>query len=158
MGKRGTPKKPTEQKVLEGQWGAERQLSKQPRVEYREPDCPVKLAGEALTMWKVCCKRLAELGVLADTDGYALTTLCLEWQRYINAIQKLAIKARSDKVLVQGDRGDRRSPYATEADNAFGHVRALLKEFGLTPAARAEVEARHPGETDPLAALLADEG
>ncbi len=97
---------------------------------------PVGLSEMAQKHWDLVSRQLDEAHMLANVDATALTAYCELFATWADATQRL----RKDGLIIEGDRGPRRSPYFDIAERAGREMRLLLTEFGMTPASRAKVQ------------------
>ena len=147
MGKRGPKKKPT--KVLEmrnSRHAAGREGEPQPQSEI--PPCPDCLSGEAEAEWHRIVPALDEMLDLGAVDRGALVAMCQAWEEY---------RFYRNKMIKEGvagpGKGTKRAPYVMQMNTAYERWLDLAKEYGCTPASRAELGAMGEGgkDTDPTA-------
>ena len=87
---------------------------------------------------------LNKAGILTTIDGSALTMYCLSWARFVQAEQELASKG----PVFEANGFLRLSPWAKISDEAAKQCRALLIEFGFTPASRHRVDIQQVVSTE----------
>ena len=139
MGRRGPPRTPTSMLKLRGSWRAGRR-GDEPKPPVACPPCPSWLRPEAKKAWRSHSKQLAAARILTKLDIEALARYC----------QLLAKLREAEAAIAQG-------AYYVERDadgkikaiheipqvaRALAYSDALLRlerEFGLTPAARANL-------------------
>ncbi|WP_254513888.1 phage terminase small subunit P27 family [Anatilimnocola floriformis] len=128
-------RKTNAQKVTEGNPGR-RPITADPDSIKGMPAQPPILRGEALAEWRRMISLLDKAGILTTIDGAALTMYCLSWARYVQAEQKL----HEQGPVFEANGFLRLSPWAKISDEAAKQCRALLIEFGFTPASRHRVD------------------
>ena len=160
MGRRGPAAKPTSLRLLHG--------DKPSRINRQEPkprDVPLRRPdwlnpGPSSEMWDALTPHLEEMGTAKITDEFGLALLCETFARW-RRISQLA--SHSAPVFDRRDRDAEGKPigdqpvfvknplYAQERD-AGDQLRVLLREFGLTPSARAglRVTVELPGQVERL--------
>lgn len=125
MGKRGPAPTPTALLKARGSWrGASRPGEPQPKV--GEPPKPAGLSKVASTAWDILAPRLAIVRCLAETDGIALARYCELWAAFASLRTRRTRKPDDVNLL-----------YAML--KAGETMLRLEREFGLTPAARAQL-------------------
>lgn len=103
------------------------------------PTCPKHLDPVARTHWKVITKALDDLGVLSLSDADVLEIYCTVYSRWREAEAK--VKAEGMTIEV-GDKGyEIQNPYLNIANGCIKQMNSLMGNMGLTPAARAKVNA-----------------
>jgi P27 family predicted phage terminase small subunit len=102
------------------------------------PPCPKYLQGEAQKQYKKMAKKLARIGLMTELDDLALSMLCQGWQEYLDNTEQV----KKSGMLVKSPNGfPVLNPYLIAANQALKKVRALLAEFGMTPASRSRIHA-----------------
>jgi len=91
--------------------------------------------------WAEFSASLLSMRVLTPADGPALEQLCDALIRYRAAVVAHSLVGGTEETKT----GTRRTGAATELDAARDGLRVLRGEFGLSPSARARVEAAPPG-------------
>lgn len=156
MGERGPDPKPGSLKALQGNPGkrggsASGGISPGIASNLKPPSF---LPAGAKREWKRIVMQLAGLDLLSDLDVMALAAYCNAFATWENATK--AIKA--DGMTVESPNGYLMpSPHVKIQRDASIEMRAWLREFGMTPAARAKVggDDGEAKEDDPFAALVA---
>jgi P27 family predicted phage terminase small subunit len=137
----GPPRKPTALLKLSGSWLADAREKHEPKPSITAPPMPAWLDKEGKAAWKHLEPILSRMRVLTEADGLALAMLCETWSRYRRATEMLA--KDGDTYEVFGKDGQvvqiNRSPYSSMQLELAMHVRRMLQEFGLTPAARSRI-------------------
>tara|TARA_R100000808_G_scaffold502_2_gene2586 strand:- start:32583 stop:33074 length:492 start_codon:yes stop_codon:yes gene_type:complete len=145
----GRPRKPTSIVKLEGG----RQVKKPkneplPLVTYKRP--PGNLNTKAKEKWEELGPKLYKLGLLTELDLDSFEALCITYAKWKEAEEKATvgvIQAPSGYVQI--------NPMISVARGYFTQYKALLIEFGMSPAARTKIEAMPAsGEQIPLEELL----
>ena len=142
----GRKPKPTNLKLIQGTYRADRANLSEPKPKAAIPPCPKFLQGEARKQYKKIAKKLARIGLMTEIDDMALSMLCQAWQEYMEATEQV----KKSGILVKSPNGfPILNPYLIAANQAIKKVRALLAEFGMTPGSRSRINAASTGgETD----------
>jgi P27 family predicted phage terminase small subunit len=107
--------------------------SNRPATKANRPRPPEDMDGEALLEWDRVCDELAAAGRLDSTDRALLTIYCQTWAIYQTVMRRVA----KDGPVVKHNNGVAgASPFYTVSREMAGHLRRLLSDMGLTPAAR----------------------
>jgi P27 family predicted phage terminase small subunit len=134
MGERGPVGKPTALRVLHGD--AANRINRdepQPRT-IPVPAPPEWLSDEGRELWEFVRPDLEAMGTVKVSDWAALAALCEAWSRW-KRITLLAQK--SPPIFKREDDTFAKNPLYAQATQATSELRGLLREFGLTPSARA---------------------
>ena len=107
---------------------------------------PSDLSHEAKKAWKKMVPVLLHLGTLTVSDGDALACYCEAKVLWRKAQDEIAVKGM---VL-----GDKKNPAINVAQDCSNTMRALMSEFGLTPASRTKIQVHTPSTQSPLGKLL----
>ena len=114
------------------------------------PSPPEHLSQEANVEWGRISQELYQLGLLSRVDRAALAAYCQTYGRWVEAERTLAEKG----MLVKTTNGNIiQSPLVSIANKSLEIMHKYLTEFGMTPAARAKVQAKKPedGQENPFA-------
>jgi P27 family predicted phage terminase small subunit len=103
------------------------------------------LDHEARKEWYRVIKRLRPLGLATSLDRAALTAYCVAWQRWLAAEETLR---REGPVITSRLGTPMVSPHFQVAQSSMAQMRAMLQEFGMSPAARARVTATQATDDD----------
>ena len=106
---------------------------------------PSWLDAKAKAAWKAIVPELEELGVLSRCDGVSLQLLCEAFAEWKNAKQMLA-KSNRVRPMYNPDGSLKylqTNPYVAIAKASGDELLRLLREFGLTPAARTRIEIKN---------------
>lgn len=149
MGKRGPKPKPTALQALQGN-PSRRPLNSAEPTYTLEAAPPRWLTDGQREFWDQLAPMLQASKVLTAADGPALTLLCTALAEVRSAARQL----HEDGRLIPTNDGVKGHPAATHMTAAIGHARALLAEFGMTPASRSKVIAQAQEEEDELEKFL----
>jgi len=110
------------------------------------PPCPSHLRGVARDAWVRIGAQLAALRVITDADGAALELLSLAYAEYRRALAVVERRGATYATRTANGLIVRKRPEVGIAGDAWRRVKAMLVEFGLTPAARTRVASAPPTE------------
>jgi P27 family predicted phage terminase small subunit len=108
-------------------------------------------------------EELDALGVMSQLDGRALELLVEAYTEYRHHCDTLDREGYTYAVYNEDDGDERKDreirmikphPAAMMKADAWKRIRAMLAEFGMTPASRSKVNATAPDAVDPLADFL----
>jgi P27 family predicted phage terminase small subunit len=150
---RGRKPKPTSIKTLSGNPGRRPVNTAEPRfrVPERTPRPPAFLSDSAAEVWRDLGKLLREAGLFTVVDRYALAMFCAvaaRWMRAEREIERLGV------VLIAESGNLYQNPWLHIANKAWGQMRQMLSEFGLTPAERSRLKVATTEEEPTLAEML----
>ena len=151
MGKRGPHALPPE---VQKSRGTERPDRRRDKVGAKKacPPMPSWISDDARPCWKHIAPWLDEVGLLTRLDQVALTLLCDAVAHYIN--RRKAVE-QSGWTSVSEKGGEYQHPNVGAMNKAREAVVKLLREFGMSPSARAGLAiANREAERDPMADLL----
>jgi P27 family predicted phage terminase small subunit len=143
---RGRKPHPTARKRLDGNPGGRRLNPDEPKPPppteaFDEP--PPELATNAIAAaeWRRLAPMLRVVRQVTEADRAALIALCLEWSRYLTAMQKV----EQAGMVVQAPSGyPMQNPYLPIATKALAACAKLWPELGLTPSSRSRVTTAGP--------------
>src|SRR2546425_521450 len=139
-GSGGNGRKPTAQKLAEGNPGKHPLNLREPKALPGEPEMPSGMSEQARAVWPEVVAMLKANDVLFKTDGLAIATLCsnlrLFWQAD-RAVQEFGMNP--SVVRVRSD--------------AEKKLRACWQLFGLDPSSRPGVQTSDSAERNPESAL-----
>jgi len=156
---RGRPRKTTAEKKASGTYRPDRDNS----IDVAEgvPDPPGYLSAVALTHWDRMVKACSHVRTLTPADGDALAMMCVafeEWRAADVIVRDEGEVCSSEKVVSDGDQkitvkgGSYQHPAVGIRTSAWKRIVKMLREFGLTPNARAGMKmAAHEKEANPIA-------
>jgi P27 family predicted phage terminase small subunit len=139
---RGRKPKSTARRLLENNPGkrAINQDEPQPPPPVEAFDVPPPELAEnagATAEWQRLAPMLRLARQVTDADRSALLALCLEWSRYLEAMQKV----KTTGMVVQAPSGyPIPNPYLSIATKALSGCHKLWPELGLTPSSRSRVK------------------
>lgn len=132
--------KPTALKVVSGTTRGKTTEATQARLSGTTP--PAFVSDRARQHWPELAGLLASMGVLADGDLIALGLLCETLCEWIEARDTVARDGATYEAKTEaGAVMFRAHPAVAQRADAARRVQSLLSEFGLTPSARAKVQA-----------------
>ncbi len=149
MGKRGPARTPTRILKMRGSWRADAREG-EPEPDASRPRCPAWLRKEAKRAWKELIPQLEAMGILAKCDRNPLARYCqtlAQWKATEQWIMKhgdaYPEKDARGKII-----GLKEYPQVSRALRLSEALLRLEKQFGLTPAARADlaIEKHNPDE------------
>lgn len=147
---RGRKPVPTAIKILRGNPGRRPLPTSEPMPAALEETHapPAWLHETAKREWRRLAPVLARAGLLTALDVDALTSYCVQYSLWRQAV---AVLRRKGVIQVDKETGiARQSPYLLIARQTQASLTKLLVEFGMTPSARARVTRAAPGH-DPSA-------
>jgi P27 family predicted phage terminase small subunit len=153
--KPGPKPKPTELKKLAGNPGKRPLNDAEPQfpVPSRTPSPPDHLGNRAQEVWRELGKMLLDAGLFTQVDQYALGMFCAAAGRWMEAETLLQ---EAGPVLISDETGNLyQNPYLHVANRAWGQMRQMFGEFGLSPAERARLKV--PGGGDEKEPSLAEQ-
>lgn len=147
---RGRKPKPTRQRALEGNAGHRALNDSEPEPVAVEPDKPGNMSLLEAMLWHQTAEDLRAMKLFRRADYGCI-------RGYVHALY-LAIEAdrRAEEggLVVETERGPKRNPYTTIANEAWKNVRAFASELGLSPANRAKLGKSDGNQEGGLMALV----
>lgn len=138
MGKRGPRKTPTKLQLVRGETKAGQVNRNEPVPPELEVEAPDFLGPDARAVWDQYAPGLRSRGLLSVWDVPAFAVLCEAIVHHREACQIID----GTSVLVAGDKGRLvKNPALQVARDQALTVRQFAGEFGMTPAARAGIDA-----------------
>ena len=146
MGERGPRPKPKAMNDLAGNPGKRSGGATAPEPKVLTNLKPPKfLPLEAKHEWKRVVMHLAALDLISDLDVMALAAYCNSYATWFVSGKKI----KETGLLIKTPNGYYQvSPYVKIQRDAQDEMLKLLKEFGMTPAARARVGGSPEGDED----------
>lgn len=149
MGRRHVP---TELKLIQGTQRPSRVNRREPKPQKAKPTPPAHLSAIAKTEWLRIAGELFALGLLTRVDRAALAAYCQAYGRWVQAERAVAKMAERDMLtsglMIKTTNGNAiQNPLVGTANKAMLDMLRIASEFGMTPAARARIEAG-PNGTD----------
>jgi P27 family predicted phage terminase small subunit len=100
-------------------------------------------------------EELDAVGVVSQLDARALELLVEAYTEYRHHCDTLEIEGYTYRTETQtGDVLIKAHPAAIMKADAWKRLRAMLAEFGMTPASRSKVSTKTPDAVDPLAEFM----
>ncbi|MDX7198322.1 phage terminase small subunit P27 family, partial [Escherichia coli] len=94
-------------------------------------------------------------GIISQLDARALELLVEAYTEYRHHCETLDAEGYTYRTETQnGDVMIKAHPAAAMKADVWKRIRAMLAEFGMSPASRAKVNTAGPDDVDPLAELL----
>ena len=151
---RGRKPKPTSQRRLDGNPGHRPLNADEPRPpsaddSFDSPPVELVAAPRAQEEWRRLAPTLRKARQVSVTDRTALIALCLEWARYLDAMEKV----REIGMVIKSPSGyPMTNPYLSIATRALAACTKLWPELGLTPSSRSRIQTTgEPRPDDPFA-------
>jgi len=141
----GRKKQPSNMKVLKGTDQPCRMNPDEAEPDLAIPSPPDHLSQDASVEWGRISQELYQLGLLSRIDRAALAAYCQAYGRWVDAERKLA---QSDMLIKTKDGNIIQSPLVSIANKSLELMRKYLIEFGMTPSARARVQANKPKDNE----------
>ncbi len=140
----GPPKTPTHLRLVRGN-PSKRPINKdEPQPPAGVPPTPKHFDKQAKYWFKRMAEELDAVGVVSQLDARALELLVEAYTEYRHHCDTLEI----EDVLIKAH------PAAIMKADAWKRLRAMLAEFGMTPASRSKVSTKTPDAVDPLAEFM----
>ncbi|CAI1071885.1 phage terminase small subunit P27 family [Serratia fonticola] len=159
----GPPKTPTHLRLVRGN-PSKRAINKnEPKPPSGVPPTPKHFDKQGKYWFKRMAEELDALGVMSQLDGRALELLVEAYTEYRHHCDTLDREGYTYAVYSEDDGDERKDreirmikphPAAMMKADAWKRIRAMLAEFGMTPASRSKVNATAPDAVDPLAEFM----
>ena len=159
----GPPKTPTHLRLVKGN-PSKRAINKnEPKPPSGVPPTPKYFDKQGKYWFKRMAEELDALGVMSQLDGRALELLVEAYIEYRHHCDTLDREGYTYAVYSESDGDERKEreirmikphPAAMMKADAWKRIRAMLSEFGMTPASRYKVEIKAPAGEDPFAEFL----
>jgi len=138
-GRSGRKRKPTALRIANG---AHPSLLPQdePQPERSSLVPPEYLSDDAKKLWATAAAQLDACGVMTSTDEPALAQYCEQfvlWQDALAQVRQHGMMVRNEGTGVM-----KANPCIAVANNAHDRMVKMMREFGMTPSARASVKTR----------------
>lgn len=151
----GPPKTPTHLALVKGNPSKRAVNKKEPKPPSGVPPVPKHLDKMGKYWFKRIGEELDAVGVMTTLDGKALELLIEAYSEYRQHCDVLTEEGYTYKtVSATGEDIVKAHPAAVMKSDAWKRIRAMLSEFGMTPASRSKVGASGPAEADPLEEFL----
>jgi len=155
VGKRGPKPTPTAIRKARGNPGKRPLNQHEPQPEGKLPKCPTYLKGDAQKAYRAFAKHLTDTGIAKAMDVTALELLCGSYALYVDALQKVL-----EVGPVWLEKGESKipkfaySPYWAVKNREWKNVLSILREFGMTPSSRSNVQVLPKAASNPFTALI----
>src|SRR5437899_7843547 len=153
-GSGGHNRKPTAQKLAEGNRGKRPLNLREPKALPGEPEMPSGMTEQARAVWPEVVAILKSNDVLFKTDGLAIMDLCSNLVLFLQAdraVQRMgSVREQLDEAT--GVSTLRLNPSVRVRSDAEKRLRACWQLVGLDPSSRAGVQV-DPSQRDPQSAL-----
>ena len=134
MGKRGPAKTPTEVLKGRGSWRGD-DRDDEPVAPAEPPVRPAWLSELEARIWDETVPRLDGMRILSCADEALLASYCIEYAAVQECKEIIAREGR----MVETHKGLVKHPAQLALENAMDKLIKLAREFGLSPASRANV-------------------
>jgi P27 family predicted phage terminase small subunit len=152
----GRPTKPTALKLVEGNRGKRAAPSQEPDPDYlADLTAPSHLTPAARDVWDQLAPQLRRSRLLTVVDVPMLEAGCEAIAQFRHATRKAAEQPVYGKVVASDadgqprERAEQINPWLIVQSMAFKQSMAVLREFGMSPAARARVAVNPQAELFP---------
>ncbi|MDF7657626.1 phage terminase small subunit P27 family [Erwiniaceae bacterium L1_54_6] len=151
----GPSKTPSHLQLVRGN-PSKRPLNKnEPKPPSGVPLTPKHFDKQGKYWFKRMAEELDACGVITQLDGKALELLVEAYTEYRHHCDTLEIEGYTYRVKTQNeDVLVKAHPAAAMKADAWKRIRAMLGEFGMTPATRSKINTGGADEVDPLAEFL----
>lgn len=152
---RGRKPLPSHLKLIKGSAKGElrkRGMTGEIKVEPSLPMPPPHLCDEAKVEWGRVASMLYALRLLSEADIAALAAYCQAWATFKRATEALEVMSKGDPLtkglLIKTTNGNAiQNPLLGIANKAAADMVRFAAEFGMTPSARARINAPKGEET-----------
>ncbi|MCL5502103.1 phage terminase small subunit P27 family [Escherichia coli] len=159
----GPPKTPSHLRLVRDN-PSKRPINKdEPKPPKGVPPTPKHFDKQGKYWFKRMAEELDVVGVLSELDARALELLVEAYTEYRHHCETLEREGYTYAVYSEDDGDERKEreirmikahPAAIMKADAWKRLRAMLAEFGMTPASRSKVSIKKPGEVDPIAEFM----
>nr|WP_310615839.1 phage terminase small subunit P27 family [Pantoea cypripedii] len=151
----GPSKTPSHLQLVRGN-PSKRAINKnEPKPPSGVPPTPKHFTKQGKYWFKRMADELDAIGVITLLDGKALELLVEVYTEYRHHCEVLDQEGYTYKVeTMTGDVLIKAHPSAGMKSDAWKRIRAMLGEFGMTPATRSKINTGGADEVDPLAEFL----
>ena len=160
---------PTALKLLRGNPGHRPLPENEAKPPVKLPKPPAYLQSEARKEWKRTGAKLAALGLMTTIDATAFAAYCECYARWLDAIQglrKFGLVVQTPTTVIHNPDGSlvekagkfMMNPFLRVVRETHDQMVVMLREFGMTPAARSRVHAQTAEEEDALDSFIRKAG
>ena len=151
----GPPKTPTHLRLVRGNPSKRPINENEPKPAAGVPPTPKHFDKQGKYWFKRMADELDAIGVMSQLDARALELLVEAYTEYRHHCDTLEVEGYTYRTETQsGDVLIKAHPAAFMKADAWKRLRAMLGEFGMTPASRSKVNAKGPDAVDPLAEFM----
>ena len=151
----GRPRKPTTLKVIQGNPGKRALPANEPQPEKGARPSPKYLKKKARDWYAEVAAELDKVGVLTVLDSNALELLIEAYAEYRQHCATLDAEGYTYRTTsTSGETVIKAHPASVMKSDAWKRIRAMLTEFGMTPASRSKVSTKGPDTVDPMAEFI----
>lgn len=151
----GPPKTPSHLRLVKGN-PSKRAINKnEPKPPSGVPPIPKHFDKRGKYWFKRMGEELDAVGVMSTLDAKALELLVEAYTEYRHHCEVLDEEGYTYQTgSATGEKIVKAHPAAAMKADAWKRIRAMLSEFGMTPASRSKVEIKAPAGEDPFAKFL----
>jgi P27 family predicted phage terminase small subunit len=150
----GRPPKPSALKLVAGNPGKRAANKQEPDPKYlQDLTAPVWLPSAAKEVWDDVAPKLATAKLLTEIDVMMLCKLCIAEAQYRYAVLQtgtgedlLACKTEEKEGGEKVEAGKYINPWSLIQSMTFKQQMTVLREFGMSPAARSRVQIQPQGD------------
>ncbi|WP_322092802.1 phage terminase small subunit P27 family [Paraburkholderia bannensis] len=140
------PRKPTALRLVEGNRSRRPLPKNEPKPRRVIPKPPAHLDAYAVEEWNYITPELDAIGLLTSIDGTTLAAYCVcvsRWRQAEEAIQRMKARDKlTSALMIKTTNGNAiQNPLIGVANRAMVMAIRFAGEFGMSPAARARLEA-----------------
>lgn len=150
----GPPKTPSHLRLVRGNPSKRPINKKEPKLPAGVPPVPKHFTKQGKYWFKRIGEELDAMGVMSSMDAKALELLIEAYTEYRQHCDTLDESGYTYTTESEGGTLIKAHPAAAMKADAWKRIRAMLGEFGMTPAARSKVTINTPAEEDPFEAFL----
>ena len=138
---KGRKRKPTYLKLIQGNRGKRPLNKKEPKPPRGIPSPPEHLTKKVMLAWGLIAAKLDKMGVLTIADAWALEQLAENYEEILT-LRKTVRRTRFQTVVTAtGSKRKVHHPAWQQLADTEKRFRAMMEQFGLTPASRSKVNA-----------------
>ena len=138
------PRKPTKLKILQGTFRKDRAPKNEPNPPVKLPKCPTCMNPVAKTEWKVACKLLAEMRLLAAIDKALLAGYCENYAIWYQCTGYINRHYKGSYALYLEGKTSQTAILISQARAAMQLMVTISAKFGMSPSDRGHLEVRMP--------------
>ncbi len=151
----GPSKTPTHLRLVRGNPSKRPINDKEPKPAKGVPPTPKYFDKRGKYWFKKIAEELDALGVMSQLDAKALELLVEAYVEYRHHCDVLDVEGYTyNTTSMTGEKIKKAHPAAVMKADVWKRIRAMLGEFGMTPATRSKVNAQGIEKEDPMDAFL----